>query len=190
MALTTVPLPFGLRDVALFAYSGGTPSATGVDLPNARTFSFSETEDFEELRGDDGVVAVHGSGASVDWELEAGGVPFEAIKVMFGGTIVESGVTPNQVKTFKKKSTDQRPYFKVEGQAISDSGGDFHVILWKCKTTGELSGEMADGSFWLTGASGRATPLTTAVTGPPAGAVGEVYQFIQNEAEVAIDIVP
>lgn len=189
MPLSTA-LPFGLRDVALFAYSGDVPGATGVDLPNARTFSFSETEDFEELRGDDGVVAVHGSGASVDWELESGGVPFEAIKVMYGGTITETGITPSVVKTFAKKGTDQRPYFKVEGQAISDSGGDFHVILWKCKTTGELSGEMADGSFWLTGSSGRATPLSSAVTGPPAGDVGEVYQFVQNESVTAIDITP
>lgn len=190
MPLTATPLPFGLRDVAVFAYSGTTPSSTGIDLPNARTLSFSETEDFQELRGDDGVVAVHGSGAAVDWSLESGGVPLEAIVVMYGGAITSSGVSPNQVKTYKKKGTDARPYFKVEGQAISDSGGDFHVVLWKCKATGELSGEMADGAFWLTGASGRATPLTTAVTGPPAGALGEVYQFVQNETETAIDITP
>lgn len=176
MPLTTIPLPFGLRDVKIFPLVGETPG-TPVDLPNSRTFSFSEAEDFEELRGDDGVVAVHGLGPTVDWELEAGGVSLEAVKAIFGGTIVESGVTPSQKKTYTKKGTDTRPYFKVEGQAISDSGGDFHVMLPKCRATGEMSGEMADGSFWLTGTSGRAIPKTSDQV---------VYEFVQNETAVEI----
>lgn len=177
MPLTTTPLPFGLRDVKIKPFAANTETpGTAVDLPNARTFSFSEAEDFEELRGDDGLVAVHGMGAAVDWSLEGGGVSFEAVKAMFGGTIVETGTTPNQKKTYSKIGTDERPYFQVEGQAISDSGGDFHVLIYKCRTTGELSGELADGSFWLTGASGRALPLNSSK---------KLYDFIQNETAVA-----
>jgi hypothetical protein len=151
-------------------------AGVGVDLPNSRTFSFSEAESFEELRGDDGLVAVHGTGPAVDWSLEGGGISFEAVKTMYGGTITETGTTPAIVKTFSKTATDQRPYFQVEGQAISDSGGDFHVLLYKCRCTGELSGEMGDGAFWLTGASGRALP----------NGAGKLYDFVQNEAVVAI----
>lgn len=178
MALTNTPLPFGLRDVKIrpFAPGTNTPGAA-VDLPNARTFSFSEAEDFEELRGDDGLVAVHGTGAAVDWSLESGGVPLEAVKAMFGGTLTETGVTPAQVKTYSKEGKDIRPYFQVEGQAISDSGGDFHVLLYKCRSTGELSGEMADGSFWLSGTSGRALPME---------GTDKLYDFVQNETETAI----
>jgi hypothetical protein len=95
---------------------------------------------------------------------------------MYGGTITETGTTPNQKKTFAKVGTDSRPYFQVEGQAISDSGGDFHVLLYKCRATGELSGELADGAFWLTGASGRALP----------NAAGKLYDMIQNETAVAV----
>lgn len=177
MPLTTIPLPFGLRDVKIRPVTGPTDTAgTSVDLPNSRTFSFSEAEDFEELRGDDGLVAVRGLGASIDWELEGGGVSFEAVKTMYGGTIAETGTTPAIKKTFSKVATDTRPYFQVEGQAISDSGGDFHVLLYKCRATGELSGELADGSFWLTGASGRALPNST----------GKLYDLIQNETTAAI----
>lgn len=176
MPLTTVPLPFGLRDVGVYPLTGETPG-TKVDFPNARTFSFSEAEDFEELRGDDGVVAVRGLGATVDWELEGGGYPFEAVKTMYGGTITETGTTPNMKKVFTKKDNDARPYFKVEGQAISDSGGDFHVMLPKCRATGELSGEMADGAFWLTGASGRAIARASDRV---------LYEFTQNETAAAI----
>lgn len=178
MPLTATPLPFGLRDVKIAPFGAGTETpGTAVDLPNARTFSFSEAEDFEELRGDDGLVAVHGTGAAVDWSLESGGVPLEAVKAMFGGTITESGIAPNQIKRYSKKAKDLRPYFKVEGQAISDSGGDFHVVLYKCRSTGELSGEMADGSFWLSGTSGRALPRV---------ADDVLYEFIQNETTTAI----
>lgn len=183
MALTTIPLPYGIRDIKLTAYTdtaGTTLSGSSVDLPNGRTLSFSETEDFEELRGDDKVVATRGKGAQVDWELEGGGISLEAVKIMYGGTVTETGTTPNQIKTFKKLSTDSRPYFKIEGQAISDSGGDLHCILYRCRAQGELSGEFSDGSFFLTGAKGIAIGALIS------GKTDVVYEFVQNETTTAI----
>lgn len=183
MALDTTPLPYGIRDIKLTAYAdaaGMTLSVTSVDLPNARTLSFSDTEEFNELRGDDRVVATHGNGTSCEWELESGGLPFEGFKIMAGGTISESGVSPTQTKIFAKKVTDQRPYFKIEGQAISDSGGDVHVELHRCKATGELSGEFADGEFFLTSASGVALAV-------PSGPLeDEIYRFVYNETVTPI----
>lgn len=181
MPQTNTPLPYGLRDVKITPYTTGETLGTSIDLPNSRTFTFAESEDFEELRGDDGVVTVRGKGPSVDWDLEAGGVPLEAVRAMFGGTITESGVTPTQVKKYSKKGTDVRGYFKVEGQSISDSGGDFHAVLYKCRATKDLKGTMADGSFWLTGSSGRAIPLSATNTNASA-----LYDFIQNESATAI----
>lgn len=182
MALTTIPLPYGLRDVKITPYTtaAATTLGTSVDLPNARTLSFAETEDFEELRGDDKLVATHGSGPSVEWELEGGGVSFEAVKAMYGGTITETGTTPSQVKTYDKLVTDVRPYFKIEGQSISDSGGDFHPVIWKCKATDNLSGELGDGQFWLTGASGKGIASTLT------GGVDKVWSWVQNETAAAI----
>lgn len=169
-------LPFGLRDVKLSPLVAGVPG-TSVDLPNARTFSFSEAEDTETLRGDDGVVAIHGKGPVVDWSLEAGGISFEALKVINSGTITTTGTTPATSKKYNKKSTDTRPYFQAEGQAISDSGGDFHVLIYKCRATGNVTGSMADTAFWLTGCSGQ---------GLPADADKSLYDFVQNETAVAI----
>lgn len=175
-------LPYGLRDVKLTPYSdaGATTLGTAVDLPNARTFSFSEAEEFTELRGDDKIVTTRGQGASVEWDLEAGGLSFEALKVMAGGTIVESGTTPAQVKTFTKKVTDARPFFQVEGQVISDSGGDVHCVLPRCRVTGNIEGEFSDGAFFLTSGSGAALPSLKT------GDVDTLYEFIQNEAATAI----
>lgn len=176
MTIGFIPLPFGLRDVRLYPLTGETPGS-GVDLPNSRTFSFAEAESFQDLRGDDNLVAVHGVGPVVNWELEQGGVSFEAVKTMYGGTITESGSTPNGIKSYAKGGNDSRPYFQVEGQAISDSGGDFHVLLYRCRATGELAGRMQDSAFWLTNSKGQALPRTSDKA---------LYKFTQNETAVAI----
>lgn len=171
-------LPFGLRDVKLWALdASGARTGAGVDLPVARTFSFAEAEDYETLEGDDITVATHGKGPTVDWELEAGGISLEAYAIMAGGTVTATGSTPNQKKTFTKLNTDARPYFDVEGQAISDSGGDFHTLVYRCKADSSLEGNHENGAFRLTSASGKGY-------GPVAG--GELYEFVQNETPTAI----
>lgn len=180
MPLTTHPLPFGLRDVKLKSNTNGT-LGTAVDLPVARTFSFSESEDFETLVGDDVTAGSHGSGPTVSWELESGGLPFEAFQLMAGGTITESGTTPAMKKTFSKLTTDARPYFQVEGQAISDSGGDVHGIVYRCKADGDLEGEFGNGAFQLLSASG--TGFGDTVGGSP---TNKLYEFVQNETAIAI----
>lgn len=175
-------LPYGLRDVKITPYTdaGTTTLGTPVDLPNARTFSFSEAEEFTELRGDDKIVTTRGQGPSVDWDLEAGGLSFDALKALAGGNVVESGVTPNTVRTFTKKATDSRPFFQVEGQVISDSGGDLHCILPRCRVTGNIEGEFSDGNFFLSKGSGAALP--SLVTGEE----DTLYQFVQNESATPI----
>jgi len=181
MPLTTHPLPFGLRDVKLKPLSASNVLGTSVDLPVARTFSFSESEEFETLVGDDVTAASHGSGPTVGWELESGGLPFEAFKVMAGGTITESGTTPAQKKTFSKLATDARPYFQAEGQAISDSGGDVHGVVYRCKADGDLEGEFGNGAFFLLSASGTGFGDTVGAT-----PTNKLYDFVQNETAIAI----
>lgn len=181
MPLTTHPLPFGLRDVKLKPITGVNTLGTAIDLPVARTFSFSETEEFEELQGDDVTAASHGSGPVVEWELESGGLPFEAFRAMAGGTVTESGTTPAQQKTYSKLATDARPYFQIEGQAISDSGGDVHGIVYRCKADGSLEGEFGNGAFFLLSASGKGYGDTVGET-----PTNKLYDFVQNETAVAI----
>jgi hypothetical protein len=181
--LTTIPLPYGLRDVKITPYTDAaatTLAGSSIDLPYGRKLSFSAAEDFEELRGDDKVITVRGKGEAVDWELEGGGISLEACAAMYGGTVTTLGTTPAQVKTLSKSYTQVRPYFKIEGRAISDSGGDFHVVLYKCRATGEMEGELGDGAFWLTGASGTALPATLTAK------VDAIYDIVHNETEAVI----
>jgi hypothetical protein len=157
MALATTALPYGMRDIRISTLNDDGSLQTPVDLPNAQVLSFSEAEDFEELRGDDQVVALRGKGPKVEWSLEAGGITLAAYKAIVGGTNTTTGSTPNQVKTYRKLGTDARPYFKAEGQSISD-------------------GSQEDGKFWITKLGGTAIPNTS----------GILYDFVQNETATAI----
>jgi hypothetical protein len=179
-----IALPFGLRQVKITPYTDATATvlaASSIQLPNSRTLSFAEAEEFEELRGDDSLVATHGAGPQVTWSLEAGGYSFEAVQAMYGGTITSTGTTPNRIKKFAKLQTDQRPYFKIEGQVISDSGGDLHCVIFRAKATDDFAGEFADGSFFLTGAGGQG--LKCLIAGAD---IGKVYEFTQNETITSI----
>jgi len=181
MPLNTHALPFGLRDVKLTPLSDTGTLGTAVDLPVARTFSFSDSEDFETLEGDDITAGSHGKGPTVSWSLESGGLPFEAFKVMAGGTITSSGTTPAQKKIYSKLTTDSRPYFQAEGQAISDSGGDVHGICYRCKADDSLEGEFGNGAFFLLSAGGTGFGDTQG-----ASPTYKLYDFVQNETAVAI----
>lgn len=179
MALAASAIPFGLRQVKLVPLdaAGAEVTANAVFLPASRTFTFSETEDYETLEGDDVTVASHGAGPTVGWELEGGGISLAAWKVLAGGATVTSGSTPAAVNTFTKLNTDSRPYFNVYGRAISDNGGDFHAIVYRCKADGDLEAGMENGSFLLTSASGTGFgDVTTA----------KLYEFKHNETAVPL----
>ena len=182
MALASPSLPFGLRDVKVFPIDDDGNVGSGVDLPAAQTFSFKEAETYEILKGDDLNLASHGGGPTVTWELESGGISLEAYQVIMGGSIATAGVSPNLVKTYTKGALDQRPYFQVEGQAISDSGGDMHCVVFRCKADGGFDGSFANAKFWVSKATG------TGFGNVQTGGDLKLYEFVQNETATAISV--
>jgi len=172
-------LPFGLRDVKIFSLdASGDRVVPGVDLPASRVFSFKEVVESEQLEGDDQIQASHEYNPTVEWELEGGGISLEAYAALAGGTVITSGTTPAQVKTYSKTKNQARPYFEVEGQAISDSGGDLHAIVYRCKADGDIEGGFENGNFLLTKAAGKGYGQV--------GDEGKLYDFVQNETVAAI----
>jgi hypothetical protein len=155
MAINNPALPYGLRDVKLTPVNADGSLGASLDLPVARVFTFNETEAYTDLQGDDQTVASHGAGPTVDWELEAGGISLAALQIIAGGTLTSTGTTPNGQLKLSKKTTDARPYFQVEGQAISDSGGDMHAVVYRCKATGDIEGQFQNGQFMLSKCKGK-----------------------------------
>ena len=179
-------LPYGIRDIKLTPYIdalGTVLGSTSVDLPYAQTLSFSEAEETTELRGDDKLITIHGPGAQVDLSLESGGISLAAWKILTGGTLVEEGVAPNRKIRLRKRSSDTRPYFRVEGQSISDSGGDVRVVIYRCRLNGDLAGDFTDGEFFVSNASGQGLPLLDDTN-------DLLYDFVQNEQKTAISLTP
>lgn len=190
MPLNTIPLPYGLRDVKITPYTDLTRTVlagSSIDLPNAQTFTFTEAEDFEDLRGDDQLQTSHGKGPVLNWDLESGGISLEAYAAIAGGSVGTTGVTPNQIKTYSKDTigtTAVRPFFKVEGQAFSDSGGDFHGVVYAARATGDIKAEMKDGTFMIPTTSGKGFG-SKLLSGPP---VNRLYDWVQNEAAAGVAI--
>ena len=152
MPLTSSTKPFGLRQITLVPL----PSGTAVVLPAALTLSFKESLISGELRGDDAVQAIAAITDKVEWSMEAGGLSFEAIKVMTGRTIAATGTTPSQKNTLTIAAGDNMPYFKIYGKVVNDDLSDVHALLHKCKLTGGLEGEFKEGEFYVQSCEGVA----------------------------------
>lgn len=177
-----IALPYGIRDIRLTPYTdlSATVLGTPVDLPYAQTLKFAEAEDFDNLRGDDQLITTHGQGPTGTWELGAGGISLEAVAVISGAVLVTSGAAPAGVKTLSKNTSAVRPWFQVEGQAISDSGGDMHAVLFRCRMSDTMDGEFSDGSFFITSCKGIFLGSNVA------GSEGDLWSYIQNQVAVPI----
>ena len=177
-------LPYGMRDCKIYPYTdaqGTVLAAAGFDLPYSQTFSFADTENFTDLRGDDDLVATHGDGAQVKWTLEAGGIELQCWAIFTGGQIIEDGTTPNRTITLRKCSDDARPYFYIVGQIMSDSGGDVQAHVYRAKCNGDISGQFGDGKFFVSSANG----IGLSVPGTKL-----LYDIVQNETAVDVTTTP
>lgn len=155
-------LPYGVRDIKLTQYTdalGMVLGQTSVDLPYVQTLNFTEAEEFAELRGDDKLITTRGRGSMVNWDLESGGIASSAWAVFTGGSVVESGLAPNRVVELRKKATQARPWFRIDGKIISDSGGDVLVRIYRCRANGDIGSNFVDGEFTTTSVTGVGYPL-------------------------------
>lgn len=177
MALTGAAYPFGLRECVVTPITDPVLETLGtpIKLPASRVFEFGESESYVELRGDDRLVLSRGSGPTVDWTLEAGGLDLAIYYAMFGGQLANTGVTPNQVRSVTKRVTDSRPYFRIEGRSINDNGGDVRVTVFRCRATGDVEGNFSDSTFYLTNAEGQGFGSLAVAT------LDQLYRIDQNE---------
>lgn len=143
--------PFGLRDVKLGSWeldSSGEPKVI-VDLPASQKLVFKERIKGGELMGDDVVASVVAIADAVEWELESGGISLAAYALMTGRTVDATGSTPNQMRTMAGRAGDVFPWFRIYGLAVGEGSDGIHCKISKCKLTGSIEGEFADGSFYV-----------------------------------------
>jgi hypothetical protein len=179
-------LPYGIRQIRLTPYldaQGTCLADVSYPLPIAMTLGFSETEQYDELRGDDVLVAVHGRGPQVDWSLESGGMNMTCWSLLSGGSVIEEGVAPTRVTRMRKSGDDLRPYVRIDGRAISDSGGNLKTRIYRAKANGRLQADLRGGAFQTSRIDGIGLPMV--------GDGGRwLYEFIHDETDSAIPGTP
>jgi hypothetical protein len=179
-------LPYGIRQIMLTPYTdaqGTVLANTSYPLPVAMTLGFSETEQYDELRGDDVLVAVHGRGPQVDWSLEAGGLPIKAWSIVSGAVVLEEGVTPNRKTRLRKSGNDIRPYFRIDGRIISDSGGSVNARIYRAKANGRVQGDHRGGAFQTSAIDGVGLPMVH-------DSARWLYEIIQSETDSPLSATP
>jgi hypothetical protein len=153
---------YGCRDLKLTEYidaSGMVLSDASVDLPYIQHLNFTEAEEFAEMRGDDKLITTRGKGSQVNWDLESGGINIAAWALITGGSVYERGLAPNREIELRKRSTQARPYFRIDGKIISDSGGDVLVRIYRCRANGDITANFTDGDFQTSAIAGVGLPL-------------------------------
>jgi hypothetical protein len=161
-APVTDALPYGANDLKLTQYDDALGMVLGtasIDLPYIQTLNFTEAEEFAELRGDDKLITTRGRGSMVNWDLESGGLPIAAWAVFTGGSVIERGLEPNREVELQKKATQTRPWFRIDGKIISDSGGDVLVRIYRCRANGDITANFTDGEFTTSSVTGVGYPL-------------------------------
>lgn len=179
MALAGHRLPYGMRDIKVATLDNAGVKGTLVDLPAAQTLEFTEETASQVLRGDDQVIAQRVTIDNVGWTLDSGGISFEAYTIIAGGAVSSTGTTPAVKKQWRRMGTDAYPDFFMEGQSLSESGGDHHIVFHRAKAT-QISGTLQDQEFWVSHAEGNAIATLTAAN------VGAVWDMVANETAAAI----
>lgn len=172
MALSTNAKPYGLSDIKLTSIDG----VTQVDLPAATKLTFKERVKSAEGVGDDMLSVVVSVREGVEWELEATGLPLEALAIIYGTTTSTTGVTPDQVKTLENHGAVRLPYFKIYGKSLGEGDDDVHCIIYKAKVTEGLDAPMEYGNLQMTKIKGIAIDDGT----------NGVYDWVQNETATAL----
>lgn len=185
-APVTDGLPYGVRDIKLTQYLdalGMVLGPTSVDLPFIQTLNFTEAEEFSELRGDDKLITTRGRGSQVNWDLESGGLPIAAWAVFTGGSVIERGLEPDREIELQKKATQSRPWFRIDGKIISDSGGDVLVRIYRCRANGDITANFTDGEFQTSAVTGVGYPLLDDTN-------DLLYSIFRRETSKALTLTP
>lgn len=167
--------PFGIDNIMIYPLSASDVAGTGVPLPASRVLEFTPNEDEVTLSGGGGVVARQTTNVGGDVSLEHGGISLPALAALTGGTVVQTGSTPNITWTLDMGSASvSRPYVMIVGRALEGTG-DWWMRIWKVNFN-LPAGAFNDGEFTISSLEGGAIR----------NLAGKLYSYIAHETATAI----
>jgi hypothetical protein len=144
MPLSHVTKVFAVTDAKIAKVTadpagGATVVAASVDVPGIKTVSIGGDVKTAELRGDNTRLDFGAVLSGVTIEFEYAKLSLDALAVLLGPTVVDSGTTPNQTALLGLTSANASlNYFQFTAQSKGTDtiGGDAVMTLYKCVLTG------------------------------------------------------
>jgi hypothetical protein len=132
---------------------GAATYSASVDAVGIRNISWTPTYKSLELRGDNQVLDTDVIPGVVTGKMEWAKINFDVLTLLWGATIGDTGVTPNQVSKLSLIGGQLPVYFKLEAQCkttdFATQPGDVHFTLFKCKIVTGPDEIMTDADYGL-----------------------------------------
>lgn len=131
---------------------GSATYASSIDLPGITEMSLDFEYTVSRQRGDNTTKSVRTSFDGCTGSVEHAWISLDALAVLQGSTVTDSGAGAAEVATDRLLGTNTPNYFKLEATALSSEvAGDIHFIVWKAVVTslsvGMTGDEFANVSF-------------------------------------------
>lgn len=143
MPLSHSTVIFDVHDCKVYALLtdavGASPTyGAAVDIPGIANVGVDPNLVHAELKGDARIIAKKGRTDRINFKATYGKIAIDALAVILGGTVSDSGTTPNQMARMRLKSPAPLPYFKIEFKIedVDEGLGDLHVVIYKAQMTG------------------------------------------------------
>ena len=108
---------------------------TGYPLTGAKALALTDTMKSVDLRGDNTFLDTDTVLQGLEVEVDLAKISLDVMALMLGGTIVDSGVTPNRQSLWSLLTQPVFSYFRLEARCFSvdQPAGDLHLIFNKAK---------------------------------------------------------
>jgi len=157
---------YAVTDAKIAAVTADTAASTTygtlIDVPGIKSVTVSGDINTVELRGDNTLLDANSTLTNLTVEFEYAKLSLDALAVMAGGTVTDTGATVAEIATYRRLGSDTFGYFKFEAKTptagTDDVTGDGHIVLYKCIMSGFPEIGMAEEDYKTFSVSATAIP--------------------------------
>lgn len=117
--------------------SGAPTYGSLIDVPGIKRVELTGTLRTVTLRGDFSLLDSDSSLDTLSVAFDYAKLSLDVLAAIVGGSVVDSGSTPNMKSTWAFPGSPSFPYFKLEARTpvngVDFTGGDMHIVMYKCK---------------------------------------------------------
>lgn len=168
MPISHVSKLYAVEDAKIYELTsdpdGGAPAyGAAIDMPGIKVVGIGGSVNNSTLRGDNSLLDSFSVLENVEVSMEWAKINLDAQAIMLGGTVTDSGTTPDQLATFARARTDKLKYFKLEAKTPVDGvdmvGGAAALKFYKCILSGFPEGGLAEEDFQTQSVTLMSVPL-------------------------------